>query len=390
VALDSLLLPLQADTAMARTLTGDTLLLRQLIAAIAARDTTPPRNYHSAQRIEIPLPTEGSITLRYGPEPTAAAASPTAATAIMQLPGTAPNGAPPVPPVAAAPPPQAQPQPAVGTTSLQPLTQAQLDALAQQLLAGMTAALLPRLEAAQAQRFNALRDDVRRSLGEQQALVERELARLQTSREPSTAAASAAPPVTAPLTTPAAAPVTIPPPTVVTTPITVADSAAEHRQAELAREEAALTAVRVEAALRATLADVAARQPAFLAAAETDRGPALVLAGTAFPDDIGSITSAARSALTAVAELLVQHPDRHVFVQAHADASADELQSQRLTELRAETVRSLLVQAGVPAGRIHAIGYGHARPAADNNTALGRALNRRVEIVLGAPAALPR
>jgi outer membrane protein OmpA-like peptidoglycan-associated protein len=390
VVLDSVLLALMGDTAFARTLAGDTLLLRQLLGAVAGGDVAVPRNYQSAQRVEIPLPTEGSITLRYGPEPPPAAAA-AAAPVIVQLPGTAPVSAVAVPdtppPVAVQPPqPQLQQQPIFGVPTVQPLAQAQLDALAQQLLAGMTAALLPRLEASQAQRFNALRDDLRRSLGEQQAFVQRELARLETSLAPG-AAPVGVPPTLPPATPPVAVapdrpPATAPP----ATPVTPTDPAAELRRVELARQETALEAARAEAALRTTLADAAARQPVFLATAETERGPALVLAGSAFTDGAAGIGAAARGALAAVAEVLLEFPDRAVFVQAHTDASAAELQSQRLSELRAETVRSLLVQAGVPAGRIHAIGYGHARPAADSSTARGRALNRRVEIVLGAHA----
>jgi outer membrane protein OmpA-like peptidoglycan-associated protein len=45
-------------------------------------------------------------------------------------------------------------------------------------------------------------------------------------------------------------------------------------------------------------------------------------------------------------------------------------------------VRSYLIQAGVPASRLVAIGYGKSRPIADNGTADGRAMNRRVEILI--------
>jgi OmpA-OmpF porin, OOP family len=43
----------------------------------------------------------------------------------------------------------------------------------------------------------------------------------------------------------------------------------------------------------------------------------------------------------------------------------------------------LLVQAGVEATRVHAVGFGAGQPVATNETAAGRALNRRVEIVIG-------
>jgi OmpA-OmpF porin, OOP family len=60
--------------------------------------------------------------------------------------------------------------------------------------------------------------------------------------------------------------------------------------------------------------------------------------------------------------------------------------NQQLSELRAEVLRSSLVQAGVEGARVHAVGFGAGQPIATNDTAAGRALNRRVEIVIGGPS----
>lgn len=56
--------------------------------------------------------------------------------------------------------------------------------------------------------------------------------------------------------------------------------------------------------------------------------------------------------------------------------------NQRLSEARAKTIASLLVQAGVPRERIHFEGRAETDPAADNSTREGRALNRRVEVLV--------
>ena len=56
--------------------------------------------------------------------------------------------------------------------------------------------------------------------------------------------------------------------------------------------------------------------------------------------------------------------------------------NQRLSEARAKTIASLLVQAGVPGERIHFEGRAETDPAADNSTREGRALNRRVEVLV--------
>ncbi|AZO09367.1 type VI secretion system protein TssL [Mesorhizobium sp. M3A.F.Ca.ET.080.04.2.1] len=56
--------------------------------------------------------------------------------------------------------------------------------------------------------------------------------------------------------------------------------------------------------------------------------------------------------------------------------------NQRLSEARAETIANLLVQAGVPQERIHSEGRAETDPVADNATREGRALNRRVEVLV--------
>jgi outer membrane protein OmpA-like peptidoglycan-associated protein len=53
-----------------------------------------------------------------------------------------------------------------------------------------------------------------------------------------------------------------------------------------------------------------------------------------------------------------------------------------LSENRALSVRSYLIQSGVAANRIEAVGYGMTRPIASNATPEGRAQNRRVEILI--------
>ena len=52
----------------------------------------------------------------------------------------------------------------------------------------------------------------------------------------------------------------------------------------------------------------------------------------------------------------------------------------RLSQERAESVMRYLVAQGVAADRLVALGYGPDRPVADNGTAAGRAMNRRVEL----------
>ncbi len=60
--------------------------------------------------------------------------------------------------------------------------------------------------------------------------------------------------------------------------------------------------------------------------------------------------------------------------------NATDAHNQSLSERRAEAVVAWLTARSIGAGRLQAAGYGEAQPVADNGTAEGRALNRRVEI----------
>ncbi len=68
-----------------------------------------------------------------------------------------------------------------------------------------------------------------------------------------------------------------------------------------------------------------------------------------------------------------------VSVQGHTDSVGTEAGNMRLSQKRAEAVRAYLVQKGVAADRLEAVGYGPTKPIATNKTAKGRALNRRTE-----------
>ncbi|MEM0933684.1 MAG: OmpA family protein, partial [Bacteroidota bacterium] len=69
-------------------------------------------------------------------------------------------------------------------------------------------------------------------------------------------------------------------------------------------------------------------------------------------------------------------------VEGHTDSVGSAKTNQRLSESRANSVRDFLVDKGIGADRLTAIGYGEDKPIATNNTRSGRAQNRRVEINL--------
>jgi OmpA-OmpF porin, OOP family len=77
-------------------------------------------------------------------------------------------------------------------------------------------------------------------------------------------------------------------------------------------------------------------------------------------------------------DFLTAHPEAKAVVEGHTDSTASDAYNQGLSERRANSVMSALVAKGIDAGRLSAVGYGEAKPVADNATKEGRAQNRRV------------
>ena len=86
--------------------------------------------------------------------------------------------------------------------------------------------------------------------------------------------------------------------------------------------------------------------------------------------------------LNEVAKVLKDRSKIHVRIEGHTDSRGSNRYNQRLSQGRANSVRTYLVQRGVGASRMVAVGYGEDRPIANNRTREGRALNRRVEFVI--------
>ncbi|MBU1284764.1 MAG: OmpA family protein [Gammaproteobacteria bacterium] len=81
-----------------------------------------------------------------------------------------------------------------------------------------------------------------------------------------------------------------------------------------------------------------------------------------------------------LADFLTQYPQTTTVVEGHTDSVGSDAYNQTLSERRANAVRDVLVnQYGVGSDRVSAAGYGESRPVADNASADGRAVNRRVE-----------
>lgn len=97
-----------------------------------------------------------------------------------------------------------------------------------------------------------------------------------------------------------------------------------------------------------------------------------------------SLSAAAQAALSKVAYNLKQFPNTDVTVVGYTDNTGSEAVNDKLSQERADAVMDYLIQAGISKTRLKAIGEGWNNPIASNNTAAGRAQNRRVELYITA------
>lgn len=90
----------------------------------------------------------------------------------------------------------------------------------------------------------------------------------------------------------------------------------------------------------------------------------------------------ARSNIESLATSLKNNPETTILIVGHTDATGTDAYNQKLSVRRAEAVRSYTIAQGIAASRLTTEGRGESEAIADNTTEEGRALNRRVEIVI--------
>jgi len=105
------------------------------------------------------------------------------------------------------------------------------------------------------------------------------------------------------------------------------------------------------------------------------------LYGIYFASDSASLKPASDKTLNEVLAVLQAQPALTLVVAGHTDSTSTEAYNLKLSQQRAEAVVAWLVTRGVAASRLTAKGLGKSQPVANNATAAGRALNRRVELV---------
>ncbi|MBI1762374.1 MAG: OmpA family protein [Acidobacteria bacterium] len=114
------------------------------------------------------------------------------------------------------------------------------------------------------------------------------------------------------------------------------------------------------------------------------RGLIVNLSDVLFDTGKATLKPGAREKLSKLSGILLAYPGAYqIEIEGHTDSVGSEESNLNLSRGRAEAVRDYLTQNGIKSERIIAArGFGEANPVADNNTAAGRQVNRRVEIVI--------
>jgi len=122
-----------------------------------------------------------------------------------------------------------------------------------------------------------------------------------------------------------------------------------------------------------------------LATRETARGLIVNMSDVLFDTGMHTLKPGAREKLAKISGIVLAHPGLKIQVEGHTDITGGPAINQPLSERRADSVRSYLISQGLDPNSITARGFGESRPVADNSTAAGRQVNRRVELVVNGP-----
>jgi len=152
------------------------------------------------------------------------------------------------------------------------------------------------------------------------------------------------------------------------------DSAASQRQSEASQRQAQ------DAEARSRQLDAQLKE---LDAKKTARGLVITLADVLFDTDKAQLRSGdGMRGVQKLADILKQYPQHNVLIEGFTDSTGSSSHNQELSDRRANAVRTALLDTGIGADRIASRGYGQTFPVASNDTAAGRQLNRRVEIIV--------
>jgi len=162
--------------------------------------------------------------------------------------------------------------------------------------------------------------------------------------------------------------------------------AQQAQQAQIQAQQADQARIAAEQQAQQTRERLLTQLNSVLQTRESARGLIVNMNDVLFDTGKATLKPGARERLAKVAGIVMAYPDLKLEVEGFTDNVGGEEYNQQLSDRRAQTVRSFLVNQGVPDGNIVSRGYGEAEPIASNSTASGRQMNRRVELVVSGNA----
>lgn len=157
-----------------------------------------------------------------------------------------------------------------------------------------------------------------------------------------------------------------------------AEQAALQAKEQAAREEAA----RAQAATAALRAQLLQQLNEVLQTTDTPRGLVVNMADVLFQTGKYAVSQDAQLKLAKLSGIIQAHPGLNLAIEGHTDTTGSADFNMKLSQQRADGVRQFLISQGLSPDTITAKGLGQENPVADNSTAAGRKLNRRVEIIV--------
>jgi len=128
--------------------------------------------------------------------------------------------------------------------------------------------------------------------------------------------------------------------------------------------------------------DIMEASPEDIANALQRDGRVIISGGILFETDSAKLTPNAEGVASRIATVMTQNPNMQVAVVGYTDSTGNFNYNIQLSKRRADAIVNQLVKDGIARDRLAGVGVGPLNPIATNDTAEGRAQNRRVELVL--------
>lgn len=109
------------------------------------------------------------------------------------------------------------------------------------------------------------------------------------------------------------------------------------------------------------------------------KGEAIVLDGVTFASGSAQLSVNSKLILDKVIKIMAEYPDIEVEIRGYTDNTGNYQGNVRISQMRADAVRSYLIERGIGFSRVKTMGFGPENPIAPNNTREGRSKNRRIE-----------